>query len=144
MDTLENLRGEVSAPPEDGGTDTVAGRCRAGGGLARTSLGELRRELGYGRLGRHVLAEIAESLTTEGLGWFPAWRLSPKENDEPHKDQELWVYVRDGGLRCQVIGVIQAPDSCDVPAVLDGLLARRPSALSAEGKLSLIREILGV
>ncbi|GAB2700892.1 hypothetical protein GCM10010442_18560 [Kitasatospora kifunensis] len=118
-------------------------RCHAAGGLIRTTLGELREELGYGRLGRHVLEETAESLSLEGLGWFPAWRLSPK-NDRPHKSQELWLFARDGGLRCQIICAIQEPDDCDVPAVLNGLLTGRPKALSAEGKLDLIREILGL
>ncbi|WP_329611566.1 hypothetical protein [Kitasatospora herbaricolor] len=102
----------------------------------------MREELGYGRLGRYVLEEMAESLTVEGLGWFPAWRLSPKENDEPRKDQELWVYVRDGGRRSQLIGAVQNSDDCDVPAVL-GLLDGRPHDLSAKAKLDLIREILG-
>ncbi|WP_371498373.1 hypothetical protein OG871_20225 [Kitasatospora sp. NBC_00374] len=105
MNTLTDLRGDLPTAPGDGGTGPVAERCRAAGGLVRTSLGELRQELGYGRLGRHALEEVAESLTADGLGWFPAWRLSPKQNDEPHKEQELRVYARDGGLRCQIIGV---------------------------------------
>ncbi|MEY9943699.1 hypothetical protein [Kitasatospora sp. GAS1066B] len=125
----------------DSGPATVAERCHAASGLIRTTLGELREELGYGRLGRCVLEETAESLTLEGLGWFPAWRLSAK-NDRPHKDQELWVFARDGGLRCQIICAIQEPDGCDVPAVLDGLLNGRPQDLCPEDKLGLIREIL--
>ncbi len=127
----------------DDGAGTVADRCGAAGGLLKTTLGELREELGYKKLGKYVLEEMAESLTMDGLGWFPAWRLSPKQNDEPRQGQELWVFVRDGGLRSQVIGAIQAPDDCDVPAVLNGLLAGRPQQLSPEHKLALIREILG-
>jgi hypothetical protein len=122
---------------------TVADRCRAAGGMLRTILGELRESLGYKRLGKYVLEEMAESLTLDGLGWLPAWRLSLKQNDEPRQDQELWVFVRDGGLRCQVVGVVQAPDGCDVPAVLNDLLAGRPQKLSPERKVALIREILG-
>ncbi|WP_280722417.1 hypothetical protein [Kitasatospora sp. MAA4] len=122
----------------------MADRCRASGGLLKVTLGELREELGYRRLGRYVLDEVAESLTEAGLGWFPSWRLSPRENDEPRKEQELWVFVRDAGLRCQVIDAIQDPDDSDVSAVLNGLLADRPQDLSPERKLSLIREILGL
>jgi hypothetical protein len=72
MGDLTNLHGE--RPHLGGGGDlvTVAERRHAAGGLIRTTLGELREELGYGRLGRHVLEEAAESLTLEGLGWFPA------------------------------------------------------------------------
>lgn len=128
----------------DAARATVFERCRLAGGLVRTTLGELREELGYARLGCHVLAELAESLALEGLGWFPAWRLSPDGNRQPHRGQELWVFVRDGGLRSQVIGVIQEPDGCDAAAVLDGLLAGRPQGLTPEGKLGLIREIVGL
>ncbi|WP_329579101.1 hypothetical protein OG500_10655 [Kitasatospora sp. NBC_01250] len=143
MGALTNLHDERPHTGEDGTPITLAERCHATGGLFRTTLGELREELGYGRLGRHVLAEAAESLTLEGLGWFPSWRLSPR-NDKPHKDQELWVFARDGGLRCQIICAIQEPDDCDVPAVLNGLLTGRPQDLSPEDKLDLIREILGL
>lgn len=141
MGTLTNLLGEMPHLAAAGDPVTVAERCHAAGGLTRTTLGELREELGYGRLGRRVLDEAAESLTLDGLGWFPAWRLSAK-NDRPHKDQELWVFARDGGLRCQIISAIQEPDGCDVPAVLNGLLNGRPQDLSPMDKLGLIREIL--
>ncbi|MFC5888826.1 hypothetical protein RMN57_20450 [Kitasatospora sp. CM 4170] len=127
-----------------GDVGTVAERCRAAGGLLRVTLGELRAEVGYRRLGKYVLEELPERLTEEGLGWFPTWRLSPRDNGEPRKDHDVWVFIRDGGLRCQIIDAIQAPDGSDVPAVLNGLLKGRPQDLSPERKLGLIREILGL
>ncbi|WP_199881467.1 hypothetical protein [Streptomyces sp. CB03911] len=143
MNNPTNAQGGVLAPIE-GNAGTVAERCRLAGGLLRVTLGDLREELGYRRLGKYVLDEVAETLTAEGLGWFPAWRLSPRENSEPRKEHELWVFLRDGGLRSQVIDAIQAPDGSDVPTVLNGLLADRPKDLSPDRKLGLIREILGL
>lgn len=141
-DPMNRQGGLLAATKGDAGT--VAERCRLVGGLLRVTLGELREELGYRRLGKYVLDEVAESLAAEGLGWFPAWRLSPRENAEPRKEHELWVFLRDDGLRCQVIDAIQAPDGFDIPTVLNGLLADRPRGLSPERKLGLIREILGL
>ncbi|MEU4119503.1 hypothetical protein AB0F71_34040 [Kitasatospora sp. NPDC028055] len=143
MNDLTNPRDEALAVAACD-TGTVAARCRAAGGLLKVTLGELRAEVGYRRLGKYVLEELAERLTEEGLGWFPTWRLSPTENSEPRKDHDVWVFLRDGGLRCQVIDAIQAPDSSDVPTVLNDLLAGRPQNLSPEHKLGLIREILGL
>ncbi len=143
MNNPTNSQGGVLTLAE-GNAGTVAERCRLAGGLLRVTLGDLREELGYRRLGKYVLDEVAEALTEEGLGWFPAWRLSPRENCEPRQKHELWVFLRDGGLRCQVIEAIQAPDGFDVPTVLNGLLADRPEDLSPERKLGLIREILGL
>ncbi|MEU9076286.1 hypothetical protein ACFYUY_29275 [Kitasatospora sp. NPDC004745] len=144
MNDLTNLQEEAPPTAAAGGAGTVAERCRAAGGLLRVTLGELRAEVGYRRLGKYVLEELADRLAEEGLGWFPAWRLSPTENGEPRKDHEVWVFVRDGGLRCQVIDAVQAPDGSDVPTVLNDLLAGRPQNLSPERKLGLIREILGL
>ncbi|MFJ1795675.1 hypothetical protein [Kitasatospora griseola] len=87
---------------------------------------------------------MADRLTDEGLGWFPASQLSPRENAEPRKDQELWLFVRAGGLRCQIIDAIQVREQADVPTVLNGLLADRAQDLSPERKLGLIREVLGL
>ncbi|MFD5434548.1 hypothetical protein ACFWJ4_20635 [Kitasatospora sp. NPDC127067] len=143
MNDLTNPQ-EEALTAAAGDADTVAERCRAAGGLLRVTLGELRAEVGYRRLGKYVLEELAERLTEEGLGWFPAWRLSPRENGEPRKEHDLWVFLRDGGLRCQVIDAVQAPDGSDVPMVLNGLLTGRPQNLSPERKLGLIREILGL
>ncbi|MFF7992269.1 hypothetical protein ACFZDG_21045 [Kitasatospora xanthocidica] len=143
MNDLTNPQEEALAAAA-GDADTVAGRCRAAGGLLRVTLGELRAEVGYRRLGKYVLEELAERLTEEGLGWFPTWRLSPRENSEPRKEHDVWVFIRDGGLRCQVIDAIQAPDGSDVPTILNGLLVGRPQDLSPERKLGLIREILGL
>lgn len=144
METIANLRGDGPGRTADGAAGALAERCRAAGGLLKTTLGELREELGYSRLSKYVLEELVETLTVTGLGWFPAWRLSPNENDNPLKEQQLWVFVRDSGLRSQVIDVIQSPDQCDVPSVLNGLLAQRFRDLSDERKLGLIREILGL
>ncbi|MFI6447531.1 hypothetical protein [Kitasatospora sp. NPDC050543] len=124
MNDPTNSQGGLLAAPE-GNAGTVVERCRVAGGLLRVTLGELREELGYRRLGKYVLDEVAESLTAEGLGWFPAWRLSPRANGEPRKEHEVWVFLRDDGLRCQVIEAIRTPGGFDVPGVLNGLLADR-------------------
>ncbi|MFI6847147.1 hypothetical protein OG535_20225 [Kitasatospora sp. NBC_00085] len=84
----------------------------------------------------------AGSASIDPLGYGRAG--GTRENGEPRKEHDVWVFVRDGGLRCQVIDAIQAPDGSDVPGILNGLLADRPQDLSPEHKLGLIREILGL
>lgn len=60
------------------------------------TLGELRDSLGYGRLGRYVLDEIASKLEGEGLGYFPLDALD--DNAEPRGGQEVRLYRRGKGI----------------------------------------------
>ncbi|MDW3845356.1 hypothetical protein NMK34_01895 [Micromonospora sp. BRA006-A] len=126
-------------------TDTapgIAARCRADGGLTEATLGELRDELGYRKLGRWVLAEIADTLRATGLGFFPPHRLDAALNTEPRQSQTVWIYVRDGGPRARVIDAVLQPDDCDVRAELDVIGTKNPAGLTARQKLDRIREIV--
>ncbi|GHJ10663.1 hypothetical protein TPA0907_50300 [Micromonospora humidisoli] len=123
-------------------TPGTAARCRADGGLTEASLGELREELGYRKLGRWVLAEIAEALQATGLGYFPPERLDPDQNTEPRQNQTVWIYCRDGGPRARVIDAVLRPQECDVRAVLDGIGGGNLAALGPQDRLELIRQIV--
>ncbi|MFY1618853.1 hypothetical protein ACLQ25_03790 [Micromonospora sp. DT44] len=126
-------------------TDTapgIAARCRADGGLTQATLGELRDELGYRKLGRWVLAEIAETLRATGLGFFPPERLTAELNTEPRQWQTVWIYVRDGGSRARVIDAVLQPDDCDVRAELDAIGTKNPATLTPQQRLDRIRDIL--
>jgi len=120
----------------------IAARCRSEGGLTEATLGELREELGYKKLGRWVLNEIAESLEQSELGYFPPERLDAERNAEPRQWQIVWIYSRDGGARARIIDAILNPDKRDVRAVLDGLVDSDLSALNAEQRLDRIRDIV--
>ncbi|RKN31628.1 hypothetical protein [Micromonospora musae] len=121
---------------------SITTRCREAGGLTEATLGELRDELGYKKLGRWVLAEIADALKAAGLGFFPPDRLNAELNAEPRQWQTVWIYQRDGGARARVIDAVLQPDECDVRGVLDGLGAGNLTALSPAERLSRIREIV--
>ena len=123
------------------GAEGIAARCHAAGGLIEAELGELREELGYKKLGKWVLAEVAESLKKARLGYFPLDRLDPVQNTEPRQWQTIWIYERDNDLRAQVIDAVLNPDEHDVRAVLAGLVAGRTEALTAEQKLDRIRAL---
>ncbi|MFI5682995.1 hypothetical protein [Streptomyces sp. NPDC051636] len=125
----------------DDGNDSLAAHVSAEGGLIETTLGALREELGYKKLGRWVLEEVEEYLTSQKLGFFPVWKLRPEANTEPRKEQRLWVYALDGSTRAQVITAVLHPEDHDVFAALDGLVAGRHQALLPQQKLDLIREI---
>ena len=60
------------------------------------TLGELRKTIGYERLGKYVLDEIASSLEGEGLGYFPLETVL--DNPEPRQYQEVRVYRRGKGI----------------------------------------------
>ncbi|MCZ7440269.1 hypothetical protein O7598_27990 [Micromonospora sp. WMMC241] len=126
-------------------TDTapgIAARCQADGGLTEATLGELRDELGYRKLGRWVLAEIADTLRATGLGFFPADRLDAALNTEPRQWQTVWIYSRDSTPRARVIDAVLHPDDCDVRKELEVIGTRSPAGLSHRQKLDLIREIV--
>lgn len=120
----------------------IAARCRADGGLTEATLGELRDELGYRKLGRWVLAEIGETLRATGLGFFPPERLDAERNTEPRQWQTVWIYVRDGGPRARVIDAVLQPDGRDVRAELNALSTESLAALTLQQKLDRIRDIV--
>lgn len=120
---------------------SITARCREDGGLTEATLGELRDELGYKKLGRWVLAEIADTLKAAGLGFFPPDRLNAELNTEPRQWQTVWIYQRDGGSRARVLDAVLQPDECDVRGVLDGIGAENLAALSPAERLARIREI---
>ena len=124
----------------------IAKRCRDAGGMIQVELGELREELGYKKLGRWVLGEIAEMLDEARLGYFPLKQLDPDGNTELRQDQKVWIYDRDGSPRAQVLNVVLDPLRYKdiVLSTLDGLAGRTPSSLNSAQKLDLIREIVGV
>ncbi|MFC0628799.1 hypothetical protein [Kribbella deserti] len=123
------------------GANTVAERCRAEGGLVQATLGELREELGYRKLGRWVLNEIAENLRDTGLGYFPLNALDGEQVINPRKEDTVWVYDRDGGPRAQVIDAIVNPGK-NVKAVLSSHVEGAKVAMTAEQKLEAITRIV--
>ncbi|MEV4654912.1 hypothetical protein [Micromonospora sp. NPDC049301] len=120
----------------------IAARCRADGGLTEANLGQLRDELGYRKLGRWVLVEIADRLRASGLGFFPPERLDAELNTEPRQWQKVWIYVRDGGPRARVIDAVLQPDDCDVRAELDVIGSKNLVALTPQQRLDRIRDIV--
>jgi hypothetical protein len=121
---------------------TVARRTREAGGLLEVSLGELRDEAGYHKLGRWVLEEIREHLQKSKLGVFPANRLDPNENTEPRQWQKVWVYLRDDSTLARVIDAVLEPDKHNVRAALMGVALGDPEEMTADQKLDRIREIV--
>lgn len=60
------------------------------------TLGDLRKAIGYERLGKYVLDEISSSLEGEGLGYFPLDVI--QANPEPRQWHEVRVYRRGKGI----------------------------------------------
>jgi hypothetical protein len=116
--------------------------CVEEGGLMKVNLGDLRKELGYNRLGKWVLEEIASKLEGEGLGYFPRDVLDARCNTEPRQWDEVWIYVRDDSTRARVLDAVLTPERTNVRSVLDGLAGGDLSALTAEEKLKRIQEIV--
>ncbi|GAB3261421.1 hypothetical protein [Nocardioides dilutus] len=71
-----------------------------------TTLGDLRKAIGYDRLGKYVLDEVASGLEGEGLGCFPVEIL--KNNPEPRQWQEVRIYRRGKGVG-RLIEAVTAP-----------------------------------
>jgi hypothetical protein len=120
----------------------TAEACEDEGGLMQDNLGRLRSALGFDRLGRQVLGSISRELEAVGLGYFPLAVLDPRCNTEPRKDQQLWVYTRDGGERARVLDAVLRPQSYNVRSALDGLVGGDYSSLTAEEKLRELQKIV--
>ncbi|MFE2352725.1 hypothetical protein [Streptomyces parvulus] len=120
----------------------TAGACEDEGGLMQDNLGCLRNALGFDRLGKHVLSSIARELEAVGLGYFPLAVLDPRCNTEPRKEQQVWVYTRDGAERARVLDAVLRPQSHNVRSALDGLVSGDYSSLTAEEKLREVQKIV--
>jgi hypothetical protein len=81
---------------------------------------------------------VAESLPKARLGYFPVEYLDPGKNIEPRQHQKAWIYERSSDPRSQVIDAVLHPAEHNVRAVLDGIAAGRPEAITAEQKLDQI------
>lgn len=127
----------------EGDSTTIAARCRAEGGLIEVSLGDLRQELGYKKLGKWVLVEVAEALGNNKLGYFPEGVLDPQHNTAPRQVQTVWIYENEGGPLAKVVDAVLHPDQHDVRAALDGLAGGHSEALTPEQKLDRIRDLIG-
>ncbi|MEV7418272.1 hypothetical protein [Streptomyces sp. NPDC089919] len=120
----------------------TAEACEDEGGLMQDNLGRLRTALGFDRLGKHVLGSIARKLEASGLGYFPLTVLDPRCNTEPRKEQQVWVYTRDGSERARILDAVLRPNSNNVRSTLDGLVSGDYSALTAEEKLREVQKII--
>ncbi|WP_055494787.1 hypothetical protein [Streptomyces sp. TP-A0356] len=120
----------------------TAEACEDEGGLMQDNLGRLRTALGFDRLGKHVLSSIARKLEASGLGYFPLAVLDPRCNTEPRKEQQVWVYTRDGSERARVLDAVLHPHSNNVRSTLDGLVSGDYSSLTAEEKLREVQKII--
>lgn len=121
----------------------IGRKAQEAGGIAKITLGELRDELGHARIGKMVLLSMAEYLTNNKLGFFPAWVLS-EENTEPRQWQEVWVYERDGSAKSVVLDAVSDPDNKDLVAALNMFSQDTPdySQLDSDQKMSLVKHIL--
>ena len=121
---------------------TIAERVAAAGGIAKVTLGELRDELGFARLGKTVLQSMAAHLEVNGLGYFPAWVLTD-ENTEPRQWHEFHVYTRDGSPKSVVLDAVSDPDTHDLVAALNMFNQDAPdySKMKPEARMALIKVI---
>lgn len=120
------------------------------GGVVKISLGQLRAELGYQRLGKHVLSKMSERLSELNLGYFPNGVLDRQVNPEPRQWQEIWVYSRDDSLKSRILDAVADPDGNDLVGTL-ALLSQESgdgefdfSKMSAKKRLEVIQAAASV
>lgn len=121
------------------------------GGLVKVTLGTLREEMGYGRLGKHVLTNLEQHLTENGLGYFPLEMLDPILNESPRQWQEIYVFVDDESPKANVFKAVADPENYSLVEALDELIASAPPTdkpnygkMSAKARLALIEELAHV
>lgn len=121
---------------------TIAERVAAAGGITKVTLGDLRDELGFARLGKTVLQSMAAHLEVNGLGYFPKWVLT-EENTEPRQWNEFHVYTRDGSPASVVLDAVSDPDTHDLVSALKMFSKDTPdySKMKPEAKMALIKVI---
>ena len=122
-------------------TKNILGRVQDNGGIVKVSLGELRDELGYARIGKKILATMSNHLTESNLGYFPGGTLDGDENPEPRQWQEVWVYERDGSAKSAVLDAVADPENHDLVAALNMFGEGAPdfSSMSADQRLAFVR-----
>jgi len=123
------------------GTKKVHDRVKASGGITKITLGELRDELGYARIGKKILVTMSEHLSESGLGYFPGGTLDGDANPEPRQWQEVWVYERDGSAKSAVLDAVSDPENHDLVAALNMFSEGAPDfgSMDAEQRLAFIR-----
>lgn len=123
------------------GTKSINDRVKAGGGIVKVTLGELRDELGYARIGKKILGTMSDHLTESNLGYFPGGTLNAQDNPEPRQWQEVWVYERDGSAKSAVLDAVADPDNHDLVSALNMFSEGAPDfgAMDAEQRLAFIR-----
>lgn len=105
--------------------------------LVVVSLEELRDVLGYKKLGKHVLAEIARELSGKGLGYFPRGAID--ENLEPRKTSTVRVYAKDSKVGKAISAVLEPSDTNDT-----FLIELTDESDDSAEMLDAIRRIVGV
>ena len=116
-------------------------RVREAGGITKISLGELRDELGYARIGKKILGTMSAHLEENGLGYFPGGTLNSEQNPEPRQWQEVWIYERDGSAKSAVLDAVADPDNHDLVAALNMFSEGAPDfkSMDAEQRLAFVR-----
>ncbi|MFG3522031.1 hypothetical protein ACGF5S_17310 [Nocardia nova] len=133
----------MATAANDDDLNVLEARCDEEGGLTQTTLGELRDALGYGRLGRWVLTEIAEALAAHRLGYFPGNLLAPEINAEPRQWQSVWLYRKDRSPLARVLDAVLDPGDTElVRATLTSVRIDDEAGLTAEQKIERIRAIV--
>lgn len=129
---------EVPSEPKVTG---IRARVEEAGGVTKITLGDLRDELGYARIGKRILGTMSEHLSENGLGYFPGGTLDAKANPEPRQWQEVWIYERDGSAKSAVLDAVAFPESHDLVAALNMFSEDAPDfkSLDADQRLAFIR-----
>lgn len=78
------------------------------GGITNFPMWELRDAVGYGKLGRHVVVEIANRLDKAGIGHLPDGAELPRD-----QNSEARLYLKDHKVGTIVRSVLQASEDND-------------------------------
>lgn len=113
---------EVEAKADEATREAIAKVVSDGGGLVKVTLGELRDEMGYHRLGKHVLTSMEQHLTENKLGYFPTDVLDPIINSEPRQYQELFVFVDDDSPKAEIFRAVADPEEHSLVEAIDHLV----------------------
>lgn len=129
---------------EKNSTGKIHTRVSKAGGVLKVTLGELRDELGYARIGKKILGTMGEHLTENSLGCFPGWVMDPEANPEPRQWQEVWIYERDGSAKSAILDAFSAPEEHDLGAALSAFGGDSPdfSSMDAEQRLAFVKAAL--
>lgn len=128
----------------ENGTASIHQSVQENGGIVKVSLGTLRDELGFQRIGKKILAKMSDHLTESNLGYFPGGTLDEDSNPEPRQWQEVWVYERDGSAKSAILDAVANPDENDLVAALDMFTEGTPnySKMSNAQRVALIRAVV--